>query len=322
MKFEVYCLCISFVFFVWSFGSLHSEENETANASKKERSSSFELLLKRQTYHFIPYEYTSLTEVQNLHQSATTDKLRQNSKVLIPFVFGYENHEKNYKLEISYFEMEIVNPNVLVLRTNENQISFNREYLTPVTRSELEANAYRKFYLAEDWNLYLGGGIRNINKYKYGTYLGEGAFQEYFFTYGPQVSIKSEYSVTERMKVSIGFDGFYTQGNRFLKDPILNSQTFTFPVNIAGTEGIYRGYELDVSLSYRFFENFKFYIGYNQIESKFSYLNFHQINVTYLNSGWNGNDSTFSGIPSFSQPTQTGNFETLKGIYLGGSVNF
>ncbi|BDA78006.1 membrane protein [Leptospira kobayashii] len=322
MNFRVSYFWVVLFLFGWCVCSLYGEENGVENTVKKEKTSSFELLLKRQTYDFAPYEYTSLTKNPPPNQTSNTGKLSQNSKVLIPFVFSYENYKKNYRLEISYFEMEIVNPNSLVLRTDGNQISMTREYLKPVTRSELKANAYLKFPFGKDWNFYSGGGIRNINKYKYGNYLGEGAFQEYFFTYGPQLSIKSVYSITSEIQFSVGLDGFYTQGNRFVKDPILNSQTFTLPIDTAGTEGIYRGYELDLSLSYRFAENFKFYIGYNRIESKFSYLHFHQINVNYSNSQWNGNDFSLSGFPSISKPIQSGNFETLKGFYLGGSVHF
>ncbi|TGN10441.1 LA_2444/LA_4059 family outer membrane protein [Leptospira ilyithenensis] len=322
MNFRVYYFLVSLFLFAWTVSSLYCEEKETETGSKKEKISSFEFFLKRQTYHFTPYEYTSLTETPDPNRPVSAGKLNQNSKVLIPFVFSYDNYEKNYRLEISYFEMEIVNPNSVVLRTEGNQISMTREYITPVTRSELEVNAYRKFSIGKGWSLYTGGGIRNINKYKYGSYVSEGAFQEYFFTYGPQLSIKSVHSITSDIQFSIGLDGFYTQGNRFLKDPILSSQTFLLPISTAGTEGIYRGYELDLSLSYRFFENFKFYIGYNQIESKFSYLDLHQVNVIYLNSQWNGNNFSLTGVPAVSQPIRSGNFEILKGVYFGGSVNF
>lgn len=47
-------------------------------------------------------------------------------------------------------------------------------------RSGAEFNFYKILNLQESWDSYVGAGIRNINQYKYGYFLQEGAMKNIF----------------------------------------------------------------------------------------------------------------------------------------------
>ncbi|TGK03278.1 hypothetical protein EHO58_12670 [Leptospira selangorensis] len=294
--------------------SLQASEEIPKNGPSENKKQKFELLLKRQTYSFIPYNFTSYSEKTDPKESIETSHLQQNQKVLVPAVFSYENYEKNYRAEISYYEVELVNPNSNVIRSNSSGLSAERFYYSPLARSEFEANFYKIISPAQNWNLYLGGGLRNINKYTYGKYMLDGAFQEYFYTYGPQVSIQSSYQFMENFTANLSLDVFYTEGTRFFKTPMISTDTLVFTNGSAGTRGIFRGYESEISLQYKFHENMRFHLGYNQIYSYFSYLHFDQLNLYY-------NISSPSSI-SISNGSRSGNYEILRGFFLGFSVFF
>lgn len=297
--------------FLFSTDIYAEDDSKREERNPKQR---FELLLKRQTYQFVPYNYTSFSERTDPNSSVQTEHLQQNRKVLVPAVFSYENYEKNYRIETGYYEVELVNPNSNVIRTDVRGISAERFYYAPVARSEFEINGYKILSVTKDWNLYLGGGIRNINKYTYGYYLLDGAFQEYFYTYGPQASFQSRYRFYENITFAFGLDGFYTEGTRFFRNPIFSPSSITLTNGSAGTRGIYRGFEAEVSLQYQFHENMKFQIGYNQISSYFSYLHFDQINAKL--------DFSNPSIWTISNASKSGNYEILKGFFLGFSVLF
>ncbi|TGM96146.1 LA_2444/LA_4059 family outer membrane protein [Leptospira dzoumogneensis] len=290
-----------------------SEEVPKTEISEKKKQK-FELLLKRQTYSFIPYNFTSYSEKTDPNTSIETNHLQQNQKVLVPAVFSYENYEKNYRAEISYYEVELVNPNSNVIRSDSNGLSAERLYYSPLARSEFETNFYKIISPVQNWNLYLGGGLRNINKYTYGKYMLDGAFQEYFYTYGPQISVQSSYRFMENFTANLSLDLFYTEGTRFFKTPMISTDTLVFTNGSAGTRGIFRGYESEISLQYKFHENMRFHLGYNQIYSYFSYLHFDQLDLSY-------NISSPSSI-SISNGSRSGNYEILRGFFLGFSVFF
>ncbi len=306
-----------------SFESIYAEEETNVPPKKKEtRNATYSLLLKRQDYKLTPYEYTSYTEKTDPTEWKETRKLNQNSKILIPFVFGYENLESLWKWEISYFEMETVNPNAMVVSSKQSVLNADRHYFSPNARSEAEANVYKIFMLNEGWSLSLGGGIRNINRYIYGNYLSQGAFQEYFFTYGPQISLKTSYEIMDRLQMHFGLDVFYTQGNRFVRNTSVGQESLTFAHFTAGAQGVYRGYEADISLSYRFHENMKFHWGYNWIESQFSYLNLRQIDTEFTGRGNVFENSNQIALTRIRIPVRSGNFETLKGMYFAVSIHY
>lgn len=131
--------------------SLNSESIPAKNPTLRSKSWEYRLLLKRQTYFYLPYEYTSLSKFTDLSVSRNTGEIAQNSKVLIPFVFNLENRDKGYKFELSYFEIEIVNPNTTVLQNSNGVFTISRSYLSPVSRSEFELNGYKSFIISREW---------------------------------------------------------------------------------------------------------------------------------------------------------------------------
>ncbi|MCG6144317.1 LA_2444/LA_4059 family outer membrane protein [Leptospira bandrabouensis] len=298
-------------------------EMETSILEGKNKKSEWSLLLKRQTYHYLPYEYSSLTDKnESIVPTRSSSALKENGKVLIPFVFSYENLEKGFKVDLSYFEIEIVNANTLLYQQSAQGGNVSRFYLSPTARSEFELNLYQTFLLNKDWKLYLGGGVRNINRYLYGNYLGQGTFKEYFFTYGPQVSAQTIYQLSQKLALHLTMDVFYTQGTRFFKQPNLMEDRFQYSLSTAGTEGIFRGYEWDGSLSYSFHPNMKFFVGYNMIVSKFSYLHYNEIQFSSNTANLGSQNPSVTDTWEWNLPKKSENFDRLRGIYLGMMVSF
>ncbi|PJZ84552.1 LA_2444/LA_4059 family outer membrane protein [Leptospira harrisiae] len=315
-----------FYLFLVSVSSMifaEGRETEVPLSEGKIKKSEWSLLLKRQTYQYLPYEYSSLTDKnESIVPTRSSSALKENGKVLIPFVFSYENIEKGFKVDLSYFEIEIVNANTLLYQQSIEGGNVSRFYLSPMARSEFELNLYKTFVPTKDWKLYLGGGVRNINRYLYGNYLGQGTFKEYFFTYGPQVSVQTVYQLPYDLAFHLTMDLFYTQGTRFFKQPNLMEDRFQYSLSTAGTEGIFRGYEWDGSLTYSFHPNMKFFVGYNMIVSKFSYLHYNEIQFSRSTDNLGSQNPSISGGWEMNFPKKSENFDNLRGIYLGMMVSF
>ncbi|PJZ81628.1 LA_2444/LA_4059 family outer membrane protein [Leptospira meyeri] len=317
----IYIFLVSVSSMIFAEGDGRETEKPVPEGNSKK--SEWSLLLKRQTYHYLPYEYSSLTDKnESILPTRSSSALKENGKVLIPFVFSYENLEKGFKVDLSYFEIEIVNANTLLYQQSTQGGNLSRFYLSPTARSEFELNFYKTFSPTKDWKLNLGGGVRNINRYLYGNYLGQGTFKEYFFTYGPQVSVQTIYQLNQDFAFHLTMDVFYTQGTRFFKQPNLMEDKFQYSLSTAGTEGIFRGYELDGSLSYFFHPNMKFFVGYNMIVSKFSYLHYNDIQLKQNTENLGSQNPSLAGVWEMNLPQKSENFDVLRGIYLGMKVSF
>ncbi|MDI7174899.1 LA_2444/LA_4059 family outer membrane protein [Leptospira santarosai] len=285
------------------------------------KKNAFELLIKRQTYQWTPYDYTSYTERSISEISTKTDSVKQNQKVLIPFAFRYDQLERKFRIEISVYEIELANANTIVTRADSGGYSTKRQYFNPMLRSEAELNLYKIFDRIEDWKFFLGLGIRNINKYRYGYFLREGAYEEFFYTYGPQIVFRTDYRIWERFFLGLAVDLFYTEGNRFYKSKTMTLESISVSTGNSGVRGIYRGSEIDFSFAYQFSEAFKFYVGYSYIYSYFSYYGFNQ---TDLNLGTVPSNPFFNTAAStmLSHPIKSGDHDILRGFYFGISVCF
>lgn len=306
--------------------SIGASENLSQTGEEKtfaeKKQSRFELLIKRQTYRWTPYDYTSFSEHSPIESSIRTDSVKQNQKVIVPIAFRYDNLEKNFRIEISAYEVELANANTNRIQAGEGGIQSRRTYFNPMIRSESEFNYYKILNMNSDWTLFVGGGIRNINKYKYGYFLREGGYQEYFYTYGPQLVLNSEYKLWKEVSFHLGIDLFYTEGNRFYKEQMFLPDSIVVSNGNAGVKGIYRGYEIDLSLSYRIFETVKFFAGYNYIDSYFSYFGFRQTDFYIGNPQTTPFPNQGFSVPTISHRIRSGNYEILQGFYLGVSVRF
>jgi outer membrane protein (TIGR04327 family) len=300
----------------------HSTEasQDTKNIPNKQNLNlnefNWELLIRRQTYTYSPYEYNSSTNNPNKDFQILQSQLQQNSKVMVPFGLRYENLNHKFWIETSYFEIESVNPNTIQWKTDAKESTLQRIYFPALGRSEFELNAYKIIEVCNSCKLGLGGGIKNINKYIYGQNIGSGAFQEYYFTYGPQLSLRLEWNVFSKFFINLGLDGFYSQGTRFSDNLKTKSDQIQMTLASAGTRGMYRGYESDLSIQYRIFESIKFGFGYNRIDSFFSYLN----NESYLLTFYDSSRTQESFL--ISQNIRNGNFDSLRGFYLITSISF
>ncbi|TGM57086.1 LA_2444/LA_4059 family outer membrane protein [Leptospira adleri] len=313
------CILLSAFFLVEKDLLAQAIEEQTPVEKRQPR---FELLIKRQTYRWIPYDYTSFSEHSPLESSIRTDSVKQNQKVIVPLTFRYDNVERNFRVEISAYEIELANANTNVTQAGSGGYQVRRQYFNPMIRSEAEFNYYKILNLSPSWKLFAGAGIRNINKYKYGYYLREGGYREYFYTYGPQLVLNTEYKLWKEVSVQWGLDLFYTQGNRFYKEQMFLPDSIVVSNGNAGVKGIYRGYEIDLSLSYRIFDTVKFFAGYNYIYSYFSYYGFGQTDFNFGNPQTNPFPTQAIVAPTISRPVRSGNYEILQGFYLGVAVGF
>ncbi|WP_081099210.1 LA_2444/LA_4059 family outer membrane protein [Leptospira weilii] len=325
-------LCFLFrkrYFGIWIFLCIYSLQTDPTFSQQKEKNqegekkkSVFEFWIKRQTYRWTPYDYTSFSEHSPLESSNKTDSVKQNQKVLVPLAFRYDRHDKKYRIELSAYEIELANPNAIVTKAGGGGIEIQRHYFNPMIRSEAEFNYYKILNLSENWDLFVGVGIRNINKYKYGYFLQEGAYQEYFYTYGPQFVFRTDYRFMENFSLSFAADLFYTEGNRFYKPKTVSLDSVTISNGTVGVRGIYRGYELDLSLGYKIFETVKLYVGYNYIYSYFSYLGFNQTDFVLGNSQVSPIQMHINDVPFITRSIRSGNHDILQGFYFGVSVGF
>ena len=299
---------IILLFFLLLSGLSAKENEQTGQA--------FELFVKRQTYTFTPYEYTSSTRVPEKDTIIINDGLRQNSKVLVPMTLRFEDLQKKYWLEIAYYEIEIINSNSAELTTRPGATALTRKYFPAVTRSEAEINLFKIFQPYNSLKLGFGGGGKNINKYIYGNNIPQGAFQVYHLTYGPQLGMRLDWNFSGHFSLAAMLDAFYTQGSRYSDNVILQQNRLEYSVMTAGRQGIYRGMEVDLAFFYRFLEKYRIGVGYNTIGSWFSPLH----NDTYL--------FTLTSTPNqnpdikIRPDIQNGNFEKLQGVYTVLSVSF
>ena len=282
-----------------------------ANSIVVENNYGFELFVKRQSYTFSSFEYESSTRNPYQDSLIQNDGLKQNSKILVPMMLRYEDSQRNFWIETSYYEIEIVNSNTVELTTYPDSFSLTRRYFPALIRSEAEINAIKFFEPESGLKLGIGGGGKNINKYIYGKYNLSGAYQEYYLTYGPQLSLRLEWNFLNNLFLTGMVDAFYTQGNRFSDNLLIDTNQLRVEGSIAGKKGLYRGVESDMALYFRFFEKFKIGVGYNRIDSFFSPLNNHSIIYILPDPLNNQNPETIQ----ISQGIQNGAKETLHGLY-------
>ncbi|MBI3395276.1 MAG: hypothetical protein HY042_05540 [Spirochaetia bacterium] len=309
------CLCFS-----------QGLQSQTQSAADSPQASGFELLLKRQTFTYTPYEYTSYTQRSSyvqIYEPVLTGPLRQNENVLVPAVLSYEDRMVPWRFEVSYYEIELPVLNTVVLRTAPGSAVLTRQYLNPVARSEALVTAARRMSVYPGWNFYAGGGVQNINKYVYGYNTLQGSpYQEYFFTYGLSGNARLTGQLTESLSVTVATKIFYTTGTRFAGNGSVAAESVTFPPGAAllissgtaHTRGLFRGGEVDLSLSCRIFDRFRLHLGYDHNSSFFSYVHYHQMNVTFPASP--------AGTPAVSYAPKAGNYEIVRGVYAAMSVLF
>lgn len=284
----------------------------------------FELTLKRQTFRYLPYEYTSLTQISSygsVYEPALAGDLQQNDKVIVPASLSCEDCIPSWRLEASYYEIELAAPNVYVLRTMPTGATLSRQYLNPTARSEAAGSAMRRFSLSSRWQLHVGAGIQNINKYTYGyNGLSGSAYEEHFFTYGGAAHARLNGMFTESFSMAVQTKLFYTTGTRFSDNLHLQPGTVSFPPGAALTisagtahaRGIFRGAGLDASLGYKFFDRFQLRVGYDYVYSYFSLLHNREMRITF----------PLSGTPTASYPPRNGNHDIVRGLYTAVSFSF
>ncbi|MCE9500374.1 MAG: LA_2444/LA_4059 family outer membrane protein, partial [Leptospira sp.] len=284
------------------------------------KTSSFEIFLKRQDYEYIPSAYT-VRDKSVYHYAEAKGKLRDNDDVLFPVSLNYYNYEKNFRIEASYFKVDISSAKTFYqypvgdYRTGSSVLALHESQFLPTVRSEAELNFLKLFKPGENSGFQLGAGVRNINKYQ--SYNTDYQFvDERIKTYGPQLVLKFSQNLTEKLSLNGGLDIFYAEGKRTYNYQfgIVNNLTdysYNRIYGNPGTTGLFRGYEADLSLSYNVQPSVKLFVGYSYIYSFFSYRKDYGYYVYFSNNRNYFVNSIHPGSP-----------EILRGFYLGASVSF
>lgn len=299
----------TYIFFLCSFSLL-------AETGKQ----SIETGIKAQKAEFIPFEYSrDLTDAEPLY-AYSIKKLNNNSKVINPFFFVYKNLEKNFGIEFDYTNIQIHKANYESQFINRDTLYVNKEYLRNNERSDYKLNFF--FFPSQELKelLSIGAGLRKIDRIR-NTETANLSAEEKFISIGPQIVFKSKVPLTEFLSLNIGLDLYHTQGKRDYyyyesKLSFARSGTFSTFNTITQNEktlGVFRGYQADVSLKYKFLDHFNIAIGYNYNYTYFKYENlddkYYYFN-TLANYGYSQNIK-----PSNGQ-------EIIRGFYISASTVF
>ncbi|MCG6140473.1 hypothetical protein [Leptospira mtsangambouensis] len=263
--------------FFFSTSVLFAEESNSI-------SKTFEYGLKAQNITYFPYETSS-----TFRQSQSNLKNNKDFAYL-PFI-KYRNKGNKFGFDFDMIDVNLNNPYFKGVLLGNNAISSTITYGN-AKRQEFRFNF---FYLPMESEIfYFGLGILKIDRF----YKNQN-FEDYSIiysdkinSYGISLPLRSKIQLYEGLEINLGFDPYLTYGNRHYVNQrfsqVYNGDgsrgssfylTKTNPNNI--TEIL--GFQAEISLSYKFYENFRFYIGFSRNQSKIRSINFDQTNYSYRN---------------------------------------
>ncbi|MCG6142828.1 MULTISPECIES: LA_2444/LA_4059 family outer membrane protein [Leptospira] len=284
----------------------------------------FETGLKFQKAEFTPFDYSRNFTDSDPYWNIKVNKLNGNQKTITPFFFIYKNLEKGFGIEFEHSKIQIERANyeedyVYQVR-NQYYFDRTRQYLRNNERSDFKLNLF--FYPTPEIKEYFAIGlgirkidrIRNISEYSFNA-------EEKISAYGPQIVLKSKIPITDQLSLNLGLDFYHTQGKRTYQ--YFDSYLFYYPSGSASdfstikgnpkTQGIFQGYEANVSLKYNFMENYNIAFGYNYNYAYFKYENLRDTYYYY---------SSFQNTYGFQDSKLSNGKEIIKGFYISASTVF
>ncbi|TGL85530.1 hypothetical protein EHQ68_17120 [Leptospira congkakensis] len=261
--------------FLISTSILYAEESKTKSAT-------FEYGLKGQNFTYFPYE---TTRSFGYNQS----ELKNNKDfVYLPF-FKYRSTSKNFGFD---FDMVDIKTNDLYYKA---YYFYNGFFPTTYGFGNVQRQEYRFnfFYLPfENQVFYFGLGILKIDRfYKIENYeYASNINSDKINSYGISVPLRSKFELVDGLELNLGFDPYVTYGKRNYTNQRVSNIVYyenaygpyfylikTNPNNI--TEIL--GFQAEISLSYKFYDNLRFYVGFSRNQSTVRSINLDQTTYTY-----------------------------------------
>ncbi|MCW7479652.1 hypothetical protein [Leptospira kanakyensis] len=261
--------------FLISTSILYAEES-------KNKPTTFEYGLKAQNFTYFPYETTKSFGYNK-------SELKNNKElVYLPF-FKYRNTNKKFGFD---FDMVDIKTYDLYYKA---YYFYNGFFPTTYGFGNVQRQEYRFnfFYLPfENQVFYFGLGILKIDRfYKVENYeYASNINSDKINSYGISVPIRSKIEIVDGLELNLGFDPYVTYGrrnytNQRVSNSVYHENTYgpyfylvkSNPNNI--TEIL--GFQAEISLSYKFYDNLRFYVGFSRNQSIVRSINMDQTTYTY-----------------------------------------
>ncbi|PJZ47321.1 hypothetical protein [Leptospira brenneri] len=262
--------------FLISTSILYAEESKSKPAT-------YEYGLKVQNITFFPYEGI---RTGGFNQS----ELKNNKElVYLPF-FKYRNTNKQFGFDFDMIDIKISDPYYKAFHFN-NSLLPTAYSLGNVQRQEYRFNF---FYLPlENQLFYFGLGLLKIDRlYNVENYdFASSISHDKINSYGISIPLRSKIELIDGLELNLGFDPYVTYGRRNYVNQRVSSVMYyedkpgpyfylakTNPNNI--TEIF--GFQAEISLSYKFYDNLRLYVGFIRNQSTIRSINFDRTNYTYV----------------------------------------
>ncbi|TGL15584.1 hypothetical protein [Leptospira meyeri] len=248
----------------------------------KPSSKTFEYGLKAQNITYFPYETSS-----TFRQSQSNLKNNKDFAYL-PFI-KYRNNIDKFGFDFDMIDLHLNNPYFKGVLLGNNAIPTTISYGN-VQRQEFR---FSFFYLPMDNEIfYFGLGILKIDRFYKNQNFDDfsNIYSDKINSYGISLPLRSKLQLYEGLELNLGFDPYITYGNRhyvnqrfsqgYYGDGSRSSSFYLTKTNPNNLTEIL-GFQAEISLSYKFYENFRFYIGFSRNQSKIRSINFDQTNYSY-----------------------------------------
>jgi outer membrane protein (TIGR04327 family) len=303
MKFIIYALISLFC-----FSSLLYSETKKDNLS-------YEFGFKIQQSTYLPYEFKSIRSDPFIDKS----ELKNNKNLIYPFFVKFRNYDKKYGIDFDVMSLRTNNPYFESFQLSSNSFYNSKYEIGNIERNEINLN-FLYMPLPNPKILYFGFGLKKLDReYQYNPTSLIGTNYDKFNTYGFNIPIRSNIQIFDNFFLNLALDPYLTVGKRhFIEQTALNANssltgnypiiwyTYTNPNAITQVTG----FQADVSISYIFFDNFKFYIGINRNQSQIRYINSNEKEYRYY-----GDQKYLLFFPE----SQDSRFDTINSFYFGSA---
>lgn len=253
---------------------------------QKTNAKTFEYGLRVQNFTYVPFE-------TNERIGYNKSDLRNNKDlVYLPF-FKYRNMEKQFGFDFDMVNIKLSDPYQKTFYMGNNGFFPSAVAFGNFQRQEYRFNF---FYMPlESQIFYFGLGLLKIDRY-YNVENFENASSiryDKINSYGISLPLRSKIQIWDGLELNLGFDPYITYGNR----DYVNQRTGTnyssdgrvgpyFSLSKTNPNNITEilGFQTEISLSYKLYDNIRLYFGFMRNQSKIRSINFDQTNYTYFGS--------------------------------------
>jgi len=291
------------------FSSVLLAEPQPPAGDAPESSGRAELTIKRQSYKYIPFQQQQ-GWIYYGYGGNYNGRLSGNTDIVFPISFNYLSASHGWGLGISYFKDILAHGTYDSTYYSPGSTLSYRTSVLPLTRAEIQANAYKYFNPFTGLRIGIGGGLRSINTYEAYDYYTD-YYRRRIDTYGPQIGIPVYLDITPRLQFLALGQLFITRGKVISESAYAYGNYISKTWGPSGVHGIYYGGEYELRLSYSFMPNFALAVGYDAIDSLFEYQHY------YLNQ-----IPAYSSSYPYSSSVYSYRRDLIKGFYAAVTVGF